>query len=58
MFEFDEEQRLTRKNIHDFAKKELAPEGAYWDASEANATLKIKIGRRLFGKEFSPPISS
>ena len=23
-----------------------------------NATLKIKIGRRLFGKEFSPPISS
>ena len=34
MFEFDEEQRLTQKNIHDFARKELAPRAAYWDASE------------------------
>jgi len=34
VFEFDEEQRLTQKNIHDFARKELAPRAAYWDASE------------------------
>jgi alkylation response protein AidB-like acyl-CoA dehydrogenase len=34
MFELNEEQRLTRKNIHDFAKKELAPQAAYWDSSE------------------------
>jgi alkylation response protein AidB-like acyl-CoA dehydrogenase len=34
MFELNEEQRLTRKNIHDFAKKELAPQAAYWDSAE------------------------
>jgi cyclohexanecarboxyl-CoA dehydrogenase len=34
MFELNEEQRLTRKNIHDFARKELAPQAAYWDSSE------------------------
>ena len=34
MFEFNEEQRLTQKNIHDFARKELAPRAAYWDTSE------------------------
>lgn len=34
VFEFNEEQRLTQKNIHDFARKELAPRAAYWDTSE------------------------
>jgi cyclohexanecarboxyl-CoA dehydrogenase len=34
MFEFNEEQRLTRKSVHDFAKKELAAQAAYWDTSE------------------------
>ena len=34
MFEFNEAQRLSRKNVHDFAKKELAPQAAHWDTSE------------------------
>ncbi len=34
MFEFDEEKRLIKKNVHDFAKKVLAPMAAHWDASE------------------------
>jgi len=34
MFELTEEQRLIKKNVHDFARKELAPQAAHWDASE------------------------
>jgi cyclohexanecarboxyl-CoA dehydrogenase len=34
MFELTEEQRLIKKNVHDFARKELAPHAAHWDASE------------------------
>jgi len=34
MFEFSEEQNLTRKSVYDFAKKELAPKASYWDAHE------------------------
>ncbi|OGP74822.1 MAG: hypothetical protein A2V86_16120 [Deltaproteobacteria bacterium RBG_16_49_23] len=34
MFELSEEQKLIQKSIHEFAKKELAPRAAYWDASE------------------------
>jgi alkylation response protein AidB-like acyl-CoA dehydrogenase len=34
MFELTEEQRLIKKNVHDFARKELAPQAARWDASE------------------------
>jgi alkylation response protein AidB-like acyl-CoA dehydrogenase len=34
MFELNEEQRLIKKNVHDFAKKELAPKAAHWDMSE------------------------
>jgi alkylation response protein AidB-like acyl-CoA dehydrogenase len=33
MFEFNEEQRLIKKNVYDFAKKELAPQAAHWDTS-------------------------
>lgn len=33
MFEFNEEQRLTQKNVHDFARKELAPRAAHWDTA-------------------------
>jgi alkylation response protein AidB-like acyl-CoA dehydrogenase len=34
MFELNEEQSLVKKSIHEFAKKELAPQAAYWDTSE------------------------
>lgn len=34
MFEFSEEQNLTRKSVYEFAKKELAPKASYWDAHE------------------------
>jgi alkylation response protein AidB-like acyl-CoA dehydrogenase len=34
MFEFNEEQNLIRKSVHEFAKKELAPKASYWDAHE------------------------
>jgi alkylation response protein AidB-like acyl-CoA dehydrogenase len=34
MFELSEEQKLIQKSIHQFAKKELAPQAAYWDTSE------------------------
>jgi len=34
MFDLSEEQRLIQKSIHQFAKKELAPQAAYWDTSE------------------------
>lgn len=34
MFELSEEQKLIQKSIHQFAKKELAPQAPYWDASE------------------------
>lgn len=34
MFELSEEKRLIKKNVHDFAKKELAPQAAHWDISE------------------------
>lgn len=34
MFELDEEKRLIQKNVHDFAKRELAPQAAHWDSSE------------------------
>src|SRR4030043_542888 len=34
MFELNEEKRLIKKNVHDFAKKELAPQAAHWDTSE------------------------
>ncbi len=34
MFDLSEEQKLIQKSIHQFAKKELAPHAAYWDASE------------------------
>jgi alkylation response protein AidB-like acyl-CoA dehydrogenase len=34
MFELNEEQRLVKKSIHEFGKKELAPQAAYWDTTE------------------------
>jgi alkylation response protein AidB-like acyl-CoA dehydrogenase len=34
MLELNEEKRLIKKNVHDFAKKELAPQAAHWDTSE------------------------
>jgi len=34
MFEFSEEQNLTRKSVYEFARKELAPKASYWDAHE------------------------
>lgn len=34
MFELSEEQKLIQKSIHQFAKKELAPQSAHWDVSE------------------------
>ncbi len=34
MFEFNEEQKLIQKSIHDFAKKELAPKASYWDEQQ------------------------
>ena len=34
MFELNEEQKLIKKSIYEFAKKELAPQAAHWDASE------------------------
>jgi len=34
MFELNEEKRLIKKNVHEFAKKELAPQAAHWDMSE------------------------
>src|SRR4030042_625193 len=34
MFELSEEQKLIQKSIHQFAKKELAPQASHWDASE------------------------
>jgi alkylation response protein AidB-like acyl-CoA dehydrogenase len=34
MFELSEEQTLIKKNVHDFARKELAPQAAYSDTSE------------------------
>jgi cyclohexanecarboxyl-CoA dehydrogenase len=34
MLELNEEKRLIKKNVHDFAKKELAPQAAHWDISE------------------------
>lgn len=35
MFDLTEEQRLIQQSIHQFAKKELTPLAARWDASEA-----------------------
>lgn len=34
MFELNEEQKLIQKSIHQFGKKELAPQASRWDASE------------------------
>jgi alkylation response protein AidB-like acyl-CoA dehydrogenase len=34
MFELNEEQKLIQKSIHQFAKKELAPQASHWDATE------------------------
>ncbi len=34
MFEFNEEQNLIKESIYKFAKKELAPQAAHWDAAE------------------------
>ena len=34
MLEFNEEQRLTQKSVHEFARKELAPKASYWDTQE------------------------
>jgi cyclohexanecarboxyl-CoA dehydrogenase len=34
MFDLSEEQKLIQKSIHQFAKKELAPQASHWDASE------------------------
>ncbi|MBI2934266.1 MAG: acyl-CoA dehydrogenase family protein [Chloroflexi bacterium] len=34
IFELNEQQRLLQKNIHEFARKELAPKSSYWDAGE------------------------
>jgi alkylation response protein AidB-like acyl-CoA dehydrogenase len=34
MFEFNEEQNLIRKSVHEFASKELAPKASYWDEHE------------------------
>jgi alkylation response protein AidB-like acyl-CoA dehydrogenase len=34
MFELNEEQSLVKKSVHEFAKKVLAPQAAYWDTSE------------------------
>jgi cyclohexanecarboxyl-CoA dehydrogenase len=42
MFELDEEKKLIKKNVHDFAKKELAPQAAHWDISEAFPWESVK----------------
>lgn len=34
IFELNEEQSLFKRNIHQFAKKELGPKASYWDAHE------------------------
>jgi len=34
MFELNEEQKLIQRSVHQFAKKELSPQAAHWDASE------------------------
>ncbi len=34
MFDLNEEQRLIQRSVYEFAKKELAPQAAYWDTSE------------------------
>jgi len=34
MFELSEEQSLFQKNVHQFAKNELAPKASHWDACE------------------------
>ncbi len=34
MFELSEEQKLIQKSIHEFARKELAPQAAHWDVCE------------------------
>jgi cyclohexanecarboxyl-CoA dehydrogenase len=34
MLDFNEEQRLTQKSVHEFARKELAPKASYWDTHE------------------------
>ena len=34
MLDFNEEQRLTQKSVHEFARKELAPKASYWDTQE------------------------
>ncbi len=34
MFDLSEEQKLIQKSIHQFAKKELAPQASHWDVSE------------------------
>jgi cyclohexanecarboxyl-CoA dehydrogenase len=34
MFELNEEQSLIKKSIHEFSKKELAPQATHWDTSE------------------------
>ena len=48
MFELNEEERLIQKSIHQFAKKELAPQAAHWDATEEfpweNVKKMAKVG--------------
>ncbi|MBM4348809.1 MAG: acyl-CoA dehydrogenase [Deltaproteobacteria bacterium] len=48
MFELNEEQKLIKKSIHQFAKKELAPQAAHWDATEEfpweNVKKMVKVG--------------
>jgi len=48
MFELNEEQKLIKKNIHQFAEKELAPQAAHWDLTEEfpweNVKKMAKIG--------------
>jgi len=48
MFELNEEQKLIKKSIHQFAKKELAPQAAHWDATEEfpweNVKKMAKVG--------------
>ncbi len=51
MFEFNEEQRLTQKSIHEFARKELAPKASYWDTQEEFPWESVKkmVGIGLTG---------
>jgi len=56
MFEFNEEQRLTQKSVHDFARNELAPRASYWDTHEEFPWESVKkmAGIGLTGLRLPP----